>query len=232
VSRLWPRSLLGQVLLAVAGALLVAQAISAVLLFRAGEERRMQHMVGSLAIQLSAASNGGANEIPRGRFAAVTDASGAQARFGPRRWRIERSAQPPALPRDRAEPAIEAALGNVLAEQGLPGADRLRVVSRGALSDPRVLRRIERGRPFAPGTQIERARIVLASVPDGQGGWLTARALSPPRDRQALRGLVAQTFVLFAVLMLARTIRARHADRAGAPSRCAAGRADRTARRG
>ena len=33
--RVWPRSLLGQVLLAVAAALLVAQAISAVLLFRA-----------------------------------------------------------------------------------------------------------------------------------------------------------------------------------------------------
>ena len=36
--RIWPRSLLGQVLLAVAAALLVAQAISAVLLFRAGAE--------------------------------------------------------------------------------------------------------------------------------------------------------------------------------------------------
>ena len=35
--RFWPRSLLGQVLLAVAGALLLAQAISAVLLFRAAE---------------------------------------------------------------------------------------------------------------------------------------------------------------------------------------------------
>ena len=203
MSRFWPRSLLGQVLLAVAGALLVAQAISAMLLFRAGEERRTQHLVGSLAIQLSAASNGGPIGIPRQRFDRVTGEIGASTRLGPRRMRVERSGTPPALPRDRIEPAIEAALGNVLAEQGLRGADRLRVVSRAALSDPRVLRRIERGRPFGPGTQLERARIVLASVPDGQGGWLTARALSPPRDRQALRALVAQTFVLFVVLMLA-----------------------------
>ncbi len=57
--RFWPRSLLGQVLVAVAGALLVAQAISAVMLFRASEERRVQHMVGSLALQLTAASSGG-----------------------------------------------------------------------------------------------------------------------------------------------------------------------------
>ena len=38
--RLWPRSLLGQTLLAVALALLVAQAVSAVLLYRAAESRR------------------------------------------------------------------------------------------------------------------------------------------------------------------------------------------------
>ncbi|MGN3974804.1 sensor histidine kinase [Tsuneonella sp. SYSU-LHT278] len=200
--RLWPRSLLGQVLLAVAGALLVAQAISAVLLFRAAEDRRVQHLVGSLAIQLSAASNASVNGFPADRFARA-GMPPAQARFGPRRWRIERSGEPPSLPQDRVEPAIERSLRTVLAEQGLSGADRLRVVSRSALSDPRVVRRIEMGRPLAPGTRLDRARIVLASMPDGGGGWITARALSPHRDRQALRGLVAQTFVLFAVLMLA-----------------------------
>ena len=57
--RLWPRSLLGQVLLSVAAALLVAQAISAHLLFRASEDRREQHLVGSLAVQLIAAANMG-----------------------------------------------------------------------------------------------------------------------------------------------------------------------------
>ena len=55
--RFWPRSLLGQVLLSVAAALLVAQAISAHLLFRASEDRREQRMVGSLAVQLIAAAN-------------------------------------------------------------------------------------------------------------------------------------------------------------------------------
>ena len=38
--RLWPRSLLGQMLLSVAGALLIAQGISGALLWRAEEQRR------------------------------------------------------------------------------------------------------------------------------------------------------------------------------------------------
>ncbi|MCT2558014.1 ATP-binding protein [Tsuneonella sp. YG55] len=207
MKRFWPRSLLGQVLLVVAGALLVAQAISAVLLFRASEDRRMQRTVGSLALQLTAASSG-ALAGPSGerlgeRFGPMRAMRGAHERFGPRRMRIERTDRPPALPRDRAEPAIRAALRTVLAEQGLRGSDDLRVTSRSALSDPRVLRRIEMGRPFAPEMHLERARIVLASVPDGQGKWITARAISQPRDPQALRALVAQTFVLFVVLMLA-----------------------------
>ena len=40
VSRFWPNSLLGQMLLAVAAALLLAQAIGAMLLYRAQSERR------------------------------------------------------------------------------------------------------------------------------------------------------------------------------------------------
>jgi len=47
------------------------------------------------------------------------------------------------------------------------------------------------------------ARVMLASVPQPDGTWLTARALSPPRERAAMRGLVVQTLVLFAVLLLA-----------------------------
>ena len=50
----WPRSLLGQMLLAVAGALLVAQGLSAVLVWRAQEQRRESALIGSLAFQLVA----------------------------------------------------------------------------------------------------------------------------------------------------------------------------------
>jgi len=188
--RFWPKSLLGQVLLSVAAALLVAQAISAHLLFRASEDRREQHLVGSLAVQLIAAANGPLE----------------QQRSGPsggRRFRIEVSPALRPLPRDEAEPRLTAALGRVLAEEGLAQANKVRVISRPALGDPRILQRLANGRSFGSGMVLSGTRVMLASVPRRDGTWLTARALTPPRDRSAMRGLLVQTAVLFAVLLLA-----------------------------
>jgi hypothetical protein len=54
VKRFFPRSLLGQMLLSVALALLVAQGISAFLLFRAAEQRREMGALNGLAFQLVA----------------------------------------------------------------------------------------------------------------------------------------------------------------------------------
>ncbi|MGX7951114.1 sensor histidine kinase [Tsuneonella sp. HG249] len=195
--RLWPRSLLGQVLLAVALALLAAQAISATLLFRAAEERREQHVVGSLAVQLIAASNG--------------QADGWR---GPRRMRVERSAGLPQVAGDRAEPQMTRALADVLVEEGLADGARVRVISREALADPRVLQRLANGRPMRRGMGLTSSRILLASVPQADGGgWLTARAWLPPHERAALRGLVLQTLVLFGVLLLAMWLLLRRITR-------------------
>ena len=187
--RFWPRSLLGQVLLSVAAALLVAQAISAHLLFRASEDRREQRMVGSLAVQLIAAANGSQDQRPGPR-------SG-------RRMRVEVSPVLRALPGDRTEPRLTVALAKVLREEGLAEAQEVRVISRPALGDPRILQRLANGRPVGQGAALTGARVMLASVPRPDGTWLTARALSPPRERAAMRGLLVQTAVLFAVLLLA-----------------------------
>jgi signal transduction histidine kinase len=196
--RFWPRSLLGQVLLAVAGALLLAQAVSAVLLFRAAEERRAQQVVGSLAVQLTAASTGAPAERLARRFG-----DGRGNRLGlAGRLRIERSQAPPALPGDRSEPALTRALRDVLSQQGLSGAERVRVVSRPALSDPRVLRRMEVGRMIGGRVPLDDARLILASVPDEGGQWITARAFERQPTARGVQGLLTQTLVLFAALMM------------------------------
>ncbi len=195
MSKLWPRSLLGQLLLAVAGALLVAQAISAALLLRASEDRREQRLVGSLAVQLIAASS--APAMREGE-----DRRGETRRM--RRFRVEVTEAPPFPHGDRDEPRLTAALKDVLAEQGVADVRRVRVVSRLALHDPRVLDRLARGRPVGrDSTELASARIVLASAPAGPHRWLTARALSPPRERGAFQALATQTVVLFGILLLA-----------------------------
>ena len=49
-----PRSLLGQVMLALATGLLIGQAVSAVLLYRAAEQRRDAGMVNAIAFRIVA----------------------------------------------------------------------------------------------------------------------------------------------------------------------------------
>ena len=184
--KLWPKSLLGQVLLSVAVALLVAQAISATLLFRAAEERRQQMLVSELVFKLAAASAG--RVAPSGRD-------------GMRRLWIEMSPkEPPAGPFDRPEPELTASLSAALSN--FPD-NRLRVVSHEALREPRILERIASGRQRPRRFALSDARVVVATMhrPDGQ--WISARAVAPPRERGAMRGLVTQTLVLFGVLLLA-----------------------------
>jgi len=204
--RWWPKSLLGQVLLAVSIGLLVAQAISAVLLYRAGEDRREQRMVGSLAVQLIAASNAPpGTEVPRGRL-----------RAGPRGWRkmrVEISAANPALPSDRADPSMTAALRSVLVEQGLAGGERVAVARRDALRDPRVLARLASGRGLGRNFALTDADVILASLRRDDGTWVTARAIAPEREPAALRGLLLQTTVLFGVLLLAMWLLLRRITR-------------------
>ncbi|MEO0063426.1 MAG: Osmolarity sensor protein EnvZ, partial [Pseudomonadota bacterium] len=88
MNRLFPKSLLGQMLLSVALALLVAQALSAVLLFRASEQRRDAQAINGLAFQLVA--------DPRFDFR-QSDARfpGNEAKRQWRRLRVERTATSP-----------------------------------------------------------------------------------------------------------------------------------------
>jgi signal transduction histidine kinase len=183
--RFWPRSLLGQVLLSVAAALLVAQAISATLLFRAAEERRQQMLVSELAFKLAAASGG--RVAPSGRD-------------GMRRLWIEVGPQPPGTPFARPEPKLTSSLSAALS--AFPD-NRLRAVSHEALREPRILERIASGRPQPRRYALSDARVVVASMHRPNGQWISARALMPPRERAAVRALVTQTAVLFAVLLLA-----------------------------
>ena len=62
--RLWPRSLLGQMLLSVALALLVAQGLSAALLWRAEEQRRETSILNAIAFRVI-----GGDDIRQGRDA-------------------------------------------------------------------------------------------------------------------------------------------------------------------
>jgi signal transduction histidine kinase len=177
-----PRSLLGQMLLAVAVALLVAQGISAALVWRAQEQRRESSLIGSLAFQLV-----------------------AEQRFdGERPWRrlrIERTAQSPLRAGETRETGREAELRAMLTDQGIRIAE-LVVFKRPALEDRYVTGQLAQSPEMKGRESWRQGTLQIAGLRrEGEQGWIVARV--PPRTREDSNfGLfVGQTLLLYLVLV-------------------------------
>ncbi|MFM5917197.1 MAG: sensor histidine kinase [Novosphingobium sp.] len=189
--RLSPKSLRGQLLLAVALALLLAQGISAALLYRAQTERREAALVHGAAMRL---------------FAANRD----QAMLGPhppgsldvaRQLRVERTAQVPIMPGDVRSAKSEDELREILAGQGLNPAQVV-VLRRPAAGDMHLARRAARqaqilgNRAPPPPRQMMIAAVELTRP----GDWMVVRLPVPPTERALLATLIGQTLLLYALL--------------------------------
>ena len=206
--RILPQSLLGQVLLAVAGALLLAQCASAILLFRASEERREVAALTGAAFQLidgnSRADRAGDEARPRrGRRAARRDRAGGFGRSGlPPRLRYERLPSSP-VPASESQPEgdREAFLREMLARQDVEPY-RVAVTIRRAGDDP-ALNGFAAERPrFARSAEWRDRRMLVAAMQVSQDGeWQVARILEPPRQQGALRAIIFQTLVVFIFVM-------------------------------
>lgn len=196
--RFLPRSLLGQMLLSVAIALLVAQTISAVLQYRASEQRREGIAANGLAFQLVTE--------PRFEFrkpesrSARGNSERRSGRGGMGRWQrlqVEKTTAMPTLAGEQREPLREAALRTILIDQGVDPAEIV-VVTRDMAHDPYVLsqlRDLER-RDWAHGRML-----VAGMRRTGSEDWTVARwALGGPEPAQ-LGGLIAQTLLLYVILV-------------------------------
>ncbi|KLE32160.1 hypothetical protein AAW01_07260 [Aurantiacibacter gangjinensis] len=181
--RLYPRSLHGQMLLAVALALLVAQVIAGVLILRADRERAEARLVDTLAFQLLAPPA----EIERaGR-------PGRNIRDGRVRARLEQLLQNPDAIAQWRDPLREQRLASLLESRGFaPG--NLVVVTRPP--PPRAQQ------AFAlPETELAGARWVIAGRQTANGRWSIARTPEPRRGDGPLRAMIFQSLVLYAVLV-------------------------------
>ena len=186
----WPRSLRGQLLLAIGLALLLAQGISAALLYRAQSDRREAALVHGAAMRLFAANHDEAmlGPHPHGPFDAA------------RQLRVEHMAIAPVLTGDQRSPQAEAELKQILAGQGV-AAMRVMVFRRPAADDPQFARRaawrtLILGRHAGPPPR----EIMVAGVELPGGGWMVVRMPIPPTERTLLATLVGQTLLLFALL--------------------------------
>lgn len=192
---LWPRSLQGQLLLGIALAVLLAQGISAALLWRAQAERREAGLVHTAAIRIVTASR----EAAEGRF--VEKRQSPRLLAAARQLRMERLDSSPLRPGDEREHKAEEELTEILTDQGMEITDAV-VVHRPLSDDPRLAGRLarqaavlgDRGRP-------QPDHLLVAAVQLKAGDWLLVRVPVPRGDPALMASFIGQTLLLFALLV-------------------------------
>lgn len=192
--RLWPRSLQGQLLLAVALALLLGQGINATLLYRAQAERREAALLHTVAFQLYGALRDDDEAIPR-RFRRPPVATMAQAFSGTRE-----SSAPAIQAQDLRLAEQEATLRTIFANQGIT-LESIQILRRDAGADPITQRRLERRLRRGGNGRLPETVIIAAVRRDAAAPWAVARVLVPPPPGRPLLGLLIQTLVIYALLV-------------------------------
>lgn len=209
--RFYPQSLLGQLVLAVAGALLLAQVVSAIMLFRAAEDRRETAALTGAALQLiQSARSERLEQRPRraqGRRGGASGPegeprSGRARRALPPALRYQRTVEAPvAYPEFQGEGRREAYLRDLLARQNIDPYVAT-VAVRQAEDDPAIMAFTAERPRFALRTDWRQRRVLIAAIQLEPGGeWQTARILEPGRERGAVRAIIVQTLIVFIIVM-------------------------------
>jgi signal transduction histidine kinase len=204
VSRLLPRSLIGQMAVLIGAALLVAQLVTFALTLSDRQKLSLAQNEGPAITRFVNVAVDVANAQPDFRQPLVADASrrGAQYRLEPA------SAIAAGAARDAD---VEAHARQTLAENGLPASD-----VRAAFTDARV--------SGAPREGRGDVRTLLISARLGGAGWLNARLATPKPDPWLAARLAGATLLLYlivlgATLLLAIRIVRPLRDLAGAAER-------------
>lgn len=198
---LWPSSLTRQVLLTLALALLLAQAIDAVLIYRAQSNTREVGMVHQAAMRLIFAVHN--DPYP------IAPASPSKAEF----W-LERNGQSPYRHGEARDPGAEAELREILRLQEVE-AGELVVIKRRIDWDDVALDRLRQpmGSPFLHDRPPPEYEMVAGIQLPGNSNWIVARVFEPPGRSGLLWSLIAQTLFIYAVLVSAIAVILRRITR-------------------
>ncbi|MFT4027888.1 MAG: ATP-binding protein [Novosphingobium sp.] len=215
--RLWPSSLQGQVLLAIGLALLLAQTLNAVLIYRAQSERRDLALIHAAAFHLLLGSRGEAiiaTAYPRQRRA-IEGGGG---------FRLEGVADP-AISSDQHDRRAEDELRKVLADQNIV-TDQVQVARRKVADDRAALIRLARRPDLVEKLDRDQNILVAAIRRPGEATWQVARVLVPQDNGGLPTSLLGQTLLTYLVLVGAVALILRRITR---PLAALTGRLDRFA---
>jgi len=194
LSYFWPRSLRGQVSLAIALALFLAQGIGALLLYRAQHERIEGALVHNAAFKLIVATR--EDVLEHGPGAPPPSPRGRSHLPG---GRIERASASPLRPAEKRESGQEAELAQILADQDVPVAEVVvlhRPIEKDALSLQRSARLQRRDHDDKPNDVLVAGLRLQNSTQ-----WIVARTFIPQAERLMLQSLFRQTLFIYAVLV-------------------------------
>ncbi len=204
LGRLWPRSLQGQMLLGIALALLLAQAVGAMLIYREQADRRQAQLVHTAALRIFGVLRDEGTLPPRREQRRLRDSDAFE---GPRALRHEISPVSPLRPGERRLRGPEGELREMLEEQGLGIADVI-VVPRAVADDPVARRRVERRRALlgSHSAAVPQRAVIAAVQRQGSPNWIVVRVLVPPGNTPPLGGLILQTLLIYALLVSATAL--------------------------
>src|SRR5690606_32161545 len=201
VKRFLPRSLLGQMLLSVALALLVAQTISAVLQYRGAEQRRELWALNGLAFQLVSEPRFDFRQPER-------EEAETSSRQSWQRFRVERTDANPLRPGETRNSSREGMIRGILVEQGIDPA-QIVVTTRKVSDDPYVVGRLQaRGQWQERPEWAESDFIVAAMIRPDETEWTVARWPHSAGEPRQLGSVILQT-VLLCILLVAGLARLR-----------------------
>jgi signal transduction histidine kinase len=190
--RLWPSSLKGQVLLTIGLALLLAQGLNALLIYRAQADRREMMLVHAAAIRLLIESHD-----ERGGTAYSRPRQLIEGRNG---IRLETTTADPARAGEERDRRAEAELSRILTDQDVASAAVV-VVHRSVDQERAVLQRLSLRPQFARALAPGRKLLIAAMRQAGERNWHVVRVLLPQDERAILLALIGQTLFTYLVLV-------------------------------
>ncbi|KMS55324.1 histidine kinase [Novosphingobium barchaimii LL02] len=201
LSFLRPKSLMGQMLLAVAAALLLVQGIGAILVYRAQRESYEVGMVNAAAFRLIAETRGRGGVGHIGRHDRSPFA-------GPplRGFPLQTSNASPANPGEPRDTRAEARLQRILTEQEFPSSGIV-VVHRTVQGDPvghdnTMKWAAHRGKDERQiADRMDDHLLVVGVKQPAGGGWTIVRVRSPRDANMLVQPLIVQTLIIYLVLV-------------------------------
>jgi signal transduction histidine kinase len=204
-----PHSLMGQMLLAVAAALLLVQGLGAFLVYRAQREGYEAGMLNAAVFRLIMETRG-PRGLVRHQNGRPGDSPGGPLSGGPppKGYHLEYSTSSPAQPGEARDSSAETELAKILADQDF-SAREVVVVHREAGHDRYarrgLLRRVA-SYGLSPDEKagLMRSNLMVVGVrTSDEGSWIVARVRAPRPENVLLGPILIQTIIIYIVLMAA-----------------------------